>query len=485
MYILGPFQKLICCLLLGLLLCSACTSQKHTENVEDPNIILIMADDMGYGDPAFIGNKIAVTPTLDEMSQNGLTFSRFYAGAPVCSPTRASVLTGRHPYRMGIYSPNVGHLPQEEITVAELVKKKGYRTGHFGKWHLGTMTKTEDDGRRGGPENAEHYSPPWKNGFDVTFSAEAGLPLWDPYKKPKDLDLSNPDYIKEYSKNPWWDPIKDPDESNYFGMAFWNEKGEKVDKNIEGATSRVLMDRVIPFIENSTENDTPFLAVLWFHTPHIPLVTGKKYRELYSDHSKIVQHYFGSITAMDEQIGRLRDELKKLGAKDNTLIWFKSDNGPARKDTRPGTAGPLRGDKGSLYEGGIRVPGIIEWPSAIRQNRHTDLPVSTSDILPTIMDLLEIEGKEKLDLDGESVLDLLLDEQEYSREKPLYFKYGSQSAIIDKHLKLYSNNDEEWELYNLDKDIGENNDISDQNSDEVERLKNLYQKFEDSIEYEN
>ncbi|MCA9321361.1 MAG: sulfatase-like hydrolase/transferase, partial [Planctomycetes bacterium] len=132
-----------------------------------------MADDQGFGDVGFRGHPLLRTPCLDELAKVAIRFDRFYAAAPVCSPTRGSCLTGRHPFRYGIVHANQGHLPAEEVTLAEVLHEHGYRTGHFGKWHLGTMTRTTRDSNRGGEEHAEHYSPPWEHGFDHCFSTEA------------------------------------------------------------------------------------------------------------------------------------------------------------------------------------------------------------------------------------------------------------------------------------------------------------------------
>ena len=148
--------------------------------VQKPNIILIMADDLGWGDVGFNGNTIIRTPALDQMASDGLVFDRFYAGSAVCSPTRGSCITGRNPYRYGINFANVGMMKKEEITLAELAKNIGYRTAHFGKWHLGSLSKNIKDGRRGGNENV--YSPPWENGFETCFSTEQAVPTWDPMK---------------------------------------------------------------------------------------------------------------------------------------------------------------------------------------------------------------------------------------------------------------------------------------------------------------
>ena len=156
-----------------------------TRDANKPNVILCMADDLGWGDTGFNGNSIINTPNLDAAAKAGIVFRRFYSGAPVCSPTRGSCLTGRHPYRYGVFFANVGHMRKNEITLAEALKTQGYATGHFGKWHLGTLTKTEKESNRGGPKGVKDYSPPWDNGFDVCFSTEAKVPTWDPMTDPE------------------------------------------------------------------------------------------------------------------------------------------------------------------------------------------------------------------------------------------------------------------------------------------------------------
>lgn len=153
-------------------------------NPDTPNIILIMADDLGWGDVGFNGNHYIRTPTLDDIAKNRAQFNRFYSASAVCSPTRGSALTGRHPERYGITHANVGHIKNEEITLAEALKGQGYSTGHFGKRHLGTLTVKERDANRGGLGGAKDYSPPWENGFDVCFSTESKVPTWDPMVTP-------------------------------------------------------------------------------------------------------------------------------------------------------------------------------------------------------------------------------------------------------------------------------------------------------------
>jgi len=232
-----------------------------------PNIILCMCDDLGWGDVGFHGNNIVKTPNLDEMAAGGLRFDRFYSAAPVCSPTRGSCLTGRHPYRYGIFSANVGHIKSEELTLAEILRLHGYTTGHFGKWHLGTLTKTIKDANRGGPRGVAHYSPPWENGFDVCFSTESKVPTWDPMIKPSG-----------WKDQRWWNAVSEDTPIKPYGTHYWVGPGQYETENLEGDDSRIIMDRAIPFIQDAVKQKKPFFAVIWFHAPHWPVVTGPQYR---------------------------------------------------------------------------------------------------------------------------------------------------------------------------------------------------------------
>lgn len=417
-----------------------------------PNIILVMADDLGYGDVGFNGNQDIKTPELDKMAANSLQFTRFYAAAPVCSPTRGSWLTGRHPERYGIFFGNeVDYMKKEEVTIAEVLKTQGYTTGHFGKWHIGTLTKTLKDGRRGGrEEHVGHYSPPWEHGFDVCFTTELSVPTWDPM------------------------------ENQYFVSKYWTGPGQYATENMSGDDSRVIMDRVIPFIEKSVENEQPFLALVWFHTPHEPVVAGEAYRKMYADYDENKQHYYGSITAMDEQIGRLRSELKKLNIAENTMVFFSSDNGPAGAGggivqepgkRQQGTSGIFRGRKGSLYEGGIRVPGLLEWPAMIKANRRTEVPVTSTDFYPTALKILGIEAKNQpVPIDGINILPLIKGKMK-KRALPLAFKSRDQRAYMDNRFKIYSaDNGKSYELYDLVSDPQESKNIAAQYPEKIDAM---------------
>ena len=360
---------------------AACQAGSRPTAPAPPNVILCMADDQGWGDTGYNGHPFLKTPHLDAMAKAGLRFDRFYSGAPVCSPTRGSALTGRHPFRYGIPSANTGHILDQEVTLAEMLRKQGYTTGHFGKWHLGTLTNDREDGRRGG-RRPEHYAPPWEHGFDECFSAEVQMPTWDPMV------------------------------GQAFPSQYWTGPGEYATENLGGDDSRVIMDRAVPFLRRAVQQDTPFFAVIWFHAPHSPVVAGPRHRAMYSNFSEGEQHYYGCITALDEQVGRLRDELRQLGVADNTMLWYCSDNGPEgrtpQQNKNRGSSGGLRGRKRSLFEGGLRVPGILEWPLRVAAGRFTKVPCSTADYLPTIAEAVGLHSEPPVrPLDGISLVPLI------------------------------------------------------------------------------
>jgi len=453
---------------------------RNTPAKAKPNVILCMTDDQGWGDTGYNGRKELKTPALDAMAAEGIRFDRWYSGAPVCSPTRGSCITGRHPYRYGIFFANVGHMKKEEITLAEALKTQGYTTGHFGKWHLGTLTTKIKDSNRGKPGSTAHYAPPWRNGFDVCFSTEAKVPTWDPMKR--------------------------PDSDKPYGTYYWDGPEHRVTENLEGDDSRVIVDRAIPFIRDAVKSGKPFLAVIWFHTPHLPVVAGGKYLEMYKDHKG--KHYLGCITAMDDQVGRLRAELKKLGAADNTMLWFSSDNGPegGRFNGANGSAGPLRGRKRSLYEGGVRVPGLLVWPAKIAKPRAVAIPCSTLDYFPTVLDVLGFKPKGQVrPIDGVSLLPLI-EGKMTRRPRPIGFESSGQLALIDNRYKLYGRRGpgrkpkgrradkgtetpparaRVFELYDLIADPGEKKNIAAEHPDIVKSMSEQLLKWRASCKASN
>ncbi|WP_420399079.1 sulfatase [Flagellimonas sp.] len=435
-------------------------NRKEAHSPEKPNIILIMTDDQGWGDTGYNGHPYLKTPNLDKMAANGVVFNRFYAASAVCSPTRGSVLTGRHPLRYGICTANCGHIKSEEITLAELVKEEGYTTGHFGKWHLGTLTRDTIDANRGGrPQHDSHYAPPIDHGFDTYFVTESKVPTWDPMITPPKTagDVSA---ALETGKS--------------FNTRYWTAPGAVETENLEGDDSRVIMDRVVPFIESAVDRKQPFLSVIWFHTPHLPVLTGEAYRKQYADLSEDQQHYYGTLTAMDEQVGRLRNKLKELGVADNTILFFTSDNGPEGREEGGRTQGLTKGLKGrkrSLHEGGIRVPGIVEWPGTIPAGKKLESPCFTSDYFPTIANVLNIDLKKyNRPYDGVDLMPLIQGTVNI-REKNLAFRFNKQAALIGEDFKIYSNDDgNTFELYNISEDPSETENLAESNPSQLQKM---------------
>ncbi len=318
-----------------------------------PNVILCMADDQGWGDTAYNGHPVLKTPNLDDMANRGLRFDRFYAAAPVCSPTRASVLTGRTPNRMGTFK--WGHpIRPQELTIAEALKKAGYATGHFGKWHLGSV-------RTGSPVN------PGASGFEHWLSAE------------------------NFYDN---DPIL-------------SLEGKAVE--LKGESSMIVADAAIDFIRRQREAGSPFLAVVWFGSPHDPHRAAPEdlahYKGMKHD------HWMGEITGLDRAVGRLRAALRDMNIADNTLLWYCSDNGGLQMASSGG-----RAKKGSIYEGGLRVPGIIEWPARVGSPRAVAAPAVTCDIYPTLLEIIGLKMDKQPVLDGVSLLPIIDGKAEVDRK---------------------------------------------------------------------
>ena len=432
---------------------------------ERPNIILCMADDLGWGDPGFNGNKVIKTPHLDAMAAAGVRFTRFYSGGPVCSPTRGTCLTGRHYFRYGVTHANEGMLPKQEFTLATLLKPLGYRTGHFGKWHLGTLTREIKDGRRGGP-GTKNYMPPWDHGFDTSFSTEQAVPTWDPMK------------------------------NQPFETKYWEGPGKYATTNLDGDDSRVIMDRVLPFIRTASEAKQPFLAVVWFHAPHQPVAAGPQYRALYSQYDEGRQHYFGCITAMDEQVGRMRRELVRLGIAGNTMLWFASDNGPegmtGDQGTNRGVTGGMRGRKRSLFSGGVNVPALLEWPGHIPRGKVIDATCSTLDYVPTVLDVTGARMPSKTrPIDGENLMPLLQGKTA-ARAKPVYFRYldpkramhdSPTMAMLDGKYKFLTNlseNGAEDMLFDIAADRAETRNVVNENPKIARSMKHRLREWIES-----
>ena len=418
-------------------------SQNATLDNNSPNIILLMADDLGYGDVGFTGNKKIITPHLDDMAKSGMEFSRFYAAAPLSSPTRASCLTGRNPFRQGIFAAHTAGLRPAEITISDILESEGFATGFFGKWHLGWVE----------PDNVESrgiYSPPWHHGYQEVFATKSAVPTWNP--------TVYPDNWKGFGKG----------ENGSWGGSIYVHNGVPVTENLEGDDSRIIVDRAIPFMEKSIKENKPFFATIWFHAPHEPIVAGPDYLAMYPDLPEEQKHLYGCITAMDEQIGRIREFLNENGVAENTVIFFCSDNGPSDPQAKRGiaSAGPFRGHKHQLWEGGLRVPSLVEWKGHIQPNQKTNFLSSTVDYLPTILDLLNLKPITDRPIDGVSLKPVMFGSN-VKRGKPLAFGFQRLYQDID----IYSLIDERYKitipykgesmmLFDLKNDQGETKDLS-------------------------
>lgn len=439
-----------------------------------PNIILMMCDDLGYGDVGFNGNDIIKTPNLDKLANNGIRFTRFYAGGPVCSPTRGTCLTGRHYFRYGVTHANRGHLPEQEITLARMLKSYGYTTGHFGKWHLGTLDREYSGKPNRNP--ARNYAPPWERDYDTSFATEYAVPTWDPAVGVQGKN--------KRSDKPWASP--------------YYEDGKLATDNLEGCDSRVLMDRAIPFIEQAAENGNPFFASIWFHAPHTPVFAGPEHRAMYANYSEDEQHYYGCITAIDDQVKRLYHTLAAWGVSQNTMIWFCSDNGPEGRTGRDGrsrgSTGGLRGRKRSLFDGGVGVPALLHWPGHADAGRVVDMPCSTLDYFPTIAEVMGYEMPDKRPIDGISLIPTIEGEMK-ERPVPIPYRFNSGKnsmfgaptiAMIDNRYKCLTNLSDDGSedlCFDMRNDRAETTNLVEQQRDRMQKTRNTLHEWLRSCEH--
>lgn len=401
---------------------------------ERPHIVLVMADDQGWGETSYNGHPILKTPNLDAMAASGLRFDRFYAGAPVCSPTRASVLTGRSNNRTGVQSHGYA-LRLQEKTLAQALQRAGYRTGHFGKWHLNGLRGP------GVPVLASDDHRPGAFGFDT----------W--------LSVTN-----FFDRNP-----------------ILSREGQFED--FQGDSCEIVIDEALQFIEQQVASDQPSFSVVWFGTPHSPFVAADEDMLPFASLDNASRHHYGELVALDRSIGTLRSRLRALDIADNTLLWYCSDNGGLPR-IEPETVGGLRGFKGSLYEGGLRVPSIIEWPSAITQPRVTNYPAVVMDIFATIADIVDLPAEAMLQpTDGISLTELFIAELQ-SRPKPIPFNYMGNTALVDNNYKLihFEKNADRYELYDLSADPKEMHDLAAERSDVLERLQGELTAWQRSLQ---
>jgi arylsulfatase A len=424
-----------------------------------PNFVVVLADDLGYGDLGCYGHPVIQTPNLDRLAARGMRLTDAYAAAPVCSPSRCGLLTGRTPTRLGVYdwipAQHPAHLRASEVTIATILRGRGYATAQVGKWHCNGMF------------NSPRQPQPGDHGFDHWMSTQ---------------NNAGPSHR---------DPIN------------FVRNGTAVGKT-EGFSCQIVVTEAIDWLEHQRDPQKPFFLFVCFHEPHEPIASPDELVAMYPAAKNREQaEYFANVTNMDRAVGRLIEALERLTLTESTLVWFTSDNGPETLkryrggERSHGSAGPLRGMKLHLYEGGIRVPGILAWPGRIRPGQTVSEPVSGVDVLPTLCELAGAAPPADRPLDGASVAPLL-DGKPVARARPLFWHYfralgGPKAAIRLGDWKLAgfwdapdplpgSNVENEsqrrmksarltrFELYNLRDDVGEQRDRS---ADEPARLASM------------
>ena len=414
---------------------------------ELPNILFIVPDDLGWNDIGYHGSEIK-TPNLDKLAESGLRLNQHYV-MPTCTPTRVSLMTGKFPSRYGITGPDYGEvIDKGDPTLASILKDNGYFTAIAGKWHLGSPPYT-----------------PLMYGFESSYGYFDGQ--IDPY-------------THEYKA-----------ETELTDRKSWHRNDIYLEE--EGHVTDLLTAEAIRIIEDTINK--PFFLYLTHHVPHYPLDEPDEWLSVYEDKQMFPSRklFAASVTHFDDAIGKVIAALERAGKRKNTLIVFSSDNGGqyqwhsttdyhGKYANKPhdvlGNNFPLRGWKGDLYEGGIRVPAFINWPGTVAPG-VLDLPVHIADWLPTICSLVGCkQNLQPLNLDGRNVLPVLMGEQNALEERALYWKTAQSYAVRKGDMKLLVHNKEQKvEVYDLKKDFRESNNISKSNPQITNYLLKLLEEF--------
>ncbi|SMP58755.1 Arylsulfatase A [Neorhodopirellula lusitana] len=407
-----------------------------------PNVVIFVADDMGWGDSATYGNPLIQTPNMDKLASQGVKFTQCYSACGVCSPSRSAILTGRTPYRNGVWRHLSGnheaHLRTSEITFPELLKEKGYETCHVGKWHL--LSKQQFSN----PD----YPQPGDHGYDYwMFTQNNAIPS---------------------HKNP----------NNFV------RNGEPVGE-LEGYSAQLVADEAAHWLKDIHDPKKPFAMTVWVHEPHSPIATDTRFQALYKGHEN--SKYMGNITQMDNALGMVMDALDAQGVSDNTLLFFTSDNGPV--PNFGGSSGGLRGNKRSQYEGGIRVPGLARWPGHIAPGTTSDVPVIGSDLFATVLDITGIPQPTDRTIDGVSMLPAFSGKP-VQRPVPLFWRThvsggNERVALRIGDWKIVGNDLlTEFQLYEVQKDWKEENNLAAKMPEKLDEMKKVLLRTWKQIEAE-
>jgi arylsulfatase A len=373
---------------------STVRAQQNVDSAKDrqarPNVVVLLADDLGWKDIGCYGGPVK-TPALDSLAAKGVRFTDFHSGAAVCSPSRATLLTGRQHLRAGVYSwihdyNQNSHLLEREVTLADVLKGHGYETVHLGKWHLGMPTHN-----RKKPTPADH-------GFDYWFATGNNA---------------------------------QPSHENPINFI---RNGTPIGKT-EGYACQIVVDEAIAWLDEKRNPDKPFFLNIWFHEPHAPIAAPETPVSQYGQPKDPAAIYSGTIDNTDRAIARLLKKLEEVDSPENTLIVYSSDNGSYRADR----VGDLRGTKGSNFEGGLRVPGIFYWPGTITKSHVEHEPAGLVDLLPTVCGLLGIDKPEGVHLDGSDLSPLLTGGgDEFTRHQPLFWLLPASGPAVAIRDEAYS-----------------------------------------------
>ena len=431
--------------MIGLLLAAGVFLTTRTGYAQRPNIVFILADDLGYGDLSSYGASDLQTPHIDGLVERGMRFDRFYANSPVCSPSRAALLSGRYPDRAGVpgvirthAANNWGHLSEDVVLLPEVLKRAGYHTALVGKWHLGLDAPNR----------------PTDRGFDL-FHGFLGDMMDDYY------------------------------DHRRHGINYMRRNDEVIGP--EGHASELFTRWAIDYLDERAQSDAPFFLYLAYNAPHTPIQPPEDWIQRVQDRQPGISDTRARLVAliehMDDGIGQVIDALERNGQTENTLVVFTSDNG-GQVDVGADN-GPLRGAKQEMYEGGIRVPAAVVWPDKITAGSRSDAIGLTMDFYPTLADAAGLELSHFID--GRSLLPVLLGGEDDLDERPVFFirreggtRYMGKTilAVRDGEWKLLQNSPmEPFRLYNLEDDPQEQEDLAEQNPDRYGELAALLRQY--------
>ncbi|MFB9056109.1 sulfatase-like hydrolase/transferase [Mariniflexile ostreae] len=414
------------------------TQEKNSEHkpvnqVEKPNVIVILIDDAGYADFGFMGCEDLETPNIDKLAQSGVILTDAHVNATVCAPSRAGLITGKYPQRFGFEANDTGDensgdigLSDDVVTMADVFKQNGYKTIALGKWHLG---KHESD-------------HPNQRGFDDFFGFETGSRSYFPMKNPSKYNMLQ-------------------------------HNGKRIE--FEGYMTDFLGDQSVKYIEEN--KDEPFFMYLAYNAVHTPMEAKKEHLEKYKDHPR--KELAAMTWSLDENIGKLQQKLIELGIENNTLIYFLSDNGGAANNSSSG--GPLKGWKGNKFEGGHRVPFIVSWPTRIKGGQTFHGLSSSLDIFATSMAAANINKDQDLILDGVNLLPYLKSEKSGNPHDMLFWRKLEEAGARVGDYKLIRLDNYGSTLYNLELDLGETTDLMNSQKNEYNRLNEALKTWESQM----